>query len=113
MIDTCLAEILFADPTGLLRAFLYAVPAMLFVVDKDVAILECNAAAARVLDVESQDQVHALAGDVHALHSCGAGAGRVRSHHPLPRLHPPQIGWGGVSRPRRCPAARSGLKTRS
>ena len=70
----------FADQTGFLRAFLDAVPALLFVVDEDVAILECNAAASRLLDVDKADALKRRAGDVlHCIHStdsedgCGRG----------------------------------------
>ena len=68
------------DDSGFLRAFIDAVPALLFVVDEDVAILECNGAAARLLDVEKVDALRRRAGDVlHCLHStdseegCGRG----------------------------------------
>ena len=56
MFDTHLAETLLADQSGFLSAFLPAVPAMLFVVDEDLTLLECNAAAASVLDAHDGGQ---------------------------------------------------------
>ena len=61
---------------GLHRVVFDAMPLPVFVVDKDVNVLECNAAAARLLKVEMPRGKPSRIGDVlHCLHASNTAGG--------------------------------------
>lgn len=64
----------------LLRAVLDALPSLIFVVDRDVRIQECNAAAAKLLKAGREAVLKRRAGDIlHCIHSVETPEGCGRS----------------------------------
>jgi hypothetical protein len=83
---------------GLHRVLFEAMPMPVFVVNEDVSILECNAAAVRLFGPDKQTVIKR--GSV-ALCARGEDAGRMWSRARLPRLPGAQGGAGCFPRPAR------------